>query len=99
MLCCRVYGIIPNMVLDEATASIDSATDVVLQRVIREEFSSCTMITIAHRVPIVIDSDMVGPFLCSNIDLDMAGKLVEYEKPSRLIENQSSAFSKLVAEY
>ncbi|KAG6538857.1 ABC transporter C family member 8-like [Zingiber officinale] len=79
------------LVLDEATASIDSATDAVLQRVIREEFSNCTVITIAHRVPTVIDSDMVMVL--------SYGKMVEYDEPSRLIENQSSAFSKLVAEY
>nr|XP_010915338.1 ABC transporter C family member 8 [Elaeis guineensis] len=79
------------LVLDEATASIDSATDAILQRVIRQEFSSCTVITVAHRVPTVMDSDMVMVL--------SYGKLVEYDKPSKLMETQNSAFSKLVAEY
>nr|XP_007135572.1 hypothetical protein PHAVU_010G140600g [Phaseolus vulgaris]ESW07566.1 hypothetical protein PHAVU_010G140600g [Phaseolus vulgaris] len=78
------------LVLDEATASIDSATDVILQRIIRQEFSECTVITVAHRVPTVIDSDMVMVL--------SYGKLVEYDKPSKLMDTNSS-FSKLVAEY
>ncbi|KAL5697636.1 ATP-binding cassette sub- C member 8 [Ranunculus cassubicifolius] len=78
------------LVLDEATASIDSATDAILQKVIREEFSNCTVITVAHRVPTVVDSDMVMVL--------SYGKLVEYDAPSKLMETNSS-FSKLVAEY
>ncbi|KAL4194336.1 hypothetical protein AMTRI_Chr05g68090 [Amborella trichopoda] len=78
------------LVLDEATASIDSATDAVLQKVIRKEFSNCTVITVAHRVPTVTDSDLVMVL--------SYGKLLEYDKPSRLMETNSS-FAKLVAEY
>ncbi|XP_058723952.1 ABC transporter C family member 8-like [Vicia villosa] len=78
------------LVLDEATASIDSATDAILQRVIRQEFEECTVITVAHRVPTVIDSDMVMVL--------SYGKLMEYDEPSKLMETNSS-FSKLVAEY
>ncbi|GKD51566.1 ABC transporter C family member 8-like protein, partial [Tanacetum coccineum] len=78
------------LILDEATASIDSATDNILQRIIREEFSSCTVITVAHRVHTVIDSDkvMVLSF----------GEMVEYDEPFKLMETDSF-FSKLVAEY
>ncbi|GMH14234.1 hypothetical protein Nepgr_016075 [Nepenthes gracilis] len=78
------------LVLDEATASIDSATDATLQKIIRKEFSKCTVLTVAHRVPTVIDSDMV--MVLSN------GRLVEYDEPPKLMQKNSS-FSKLVAEY
>ncbi|KAL6619883.1 hypothetical protein ACP70R_035022 [Stipagrostis hirtigluma subsp. patula] len=79
------------LVLDEATASIDSATDAILQKVIKQEFSGCTVITIAHRVPTVTDSDMVMVL--------SYGKMIEYDRPSSLMENEDSAFCKLVAEY
>ncbi|CAN6354014.1 unnamed protein product [Urochloa humidicola] len=79
------------LVLDEATASIDSATDAILQRVIKQEFSECTVITIAHRVPTVIDSDMIMVL--------SYGKMIECDRPSSLMENKESAFCELVDEY
>ncbi|XP_019101462.1 PREDICTED: ABC transporter C family member 3 isoform X2 [Camelina sativa] len=79
------------LVLDEATASVDTATDNLIQKTLREHFSDCTVITIAHRISSVIDSDMV--LLLSN------GSIEEYDTPVRLLEDKSSSFSKLVAEY
>ncbi|KAG5514660.1 hypothetical protein RHGRI_035904 [Rhododendron griersonianum] len=79
------------LVLDEATASVDSATDNLIQKIIRTEFRDCTVCTIAHRIPTVIDSDLV--LVLSD------GRVAEYNTPARLLEDKSSMFLKLVSEY
>ncbi|KAK8990069.1 hypothetical protein V6N11_008586 [Hibiscus sabdariffa] len=50
---------LPNKLDSSAKASIDTTMDATLQQIIRQEFSECTVITVAHRVPTVIDSEMV----------------------------------------
>ncbi|GLJ18144.1 hypothetical protein SUGI_0320510 [Cryptomeria japonica] len=79
------------LVLDEATASVDTATDNLIQRTLRSVPYGCTVITIAHRIPTVIDSDQV--LVLSE------GKITEYDSPAKLLEDQSSSFAKLVSEF
>ncbi|CAH9117083.1 unnamed protein product [Cuscuta europaea] len=79
------------LVLDEATASVDTTTDNLIQQTLRKNFSDSTVITIAHRITSVLDSDMV--LLLSN------GLVAEYDTPANLLDNKTSLFSKLVDEY
>ncbi|ESW18595.1 hypothetical protein PHAVU_006G053900 [Phaseolus vulgaris] len=79
------------LVLDEATASVDTATDNLIQQTLRQYFSDCTVITIAHRITSVINSDMI---LLLN-----EGLIEEYDSPARLLEDKFSSFAQLVAKY
>ncbi|KAL6561922.1 Canalicular multispecific organic anion transporter 1 [Orobanche gracilis] len=76
------------LVLDEATAAVDVRTDALIQKTIREEFKSCTMLIIAHRLNTIIDCDRV-------LLLD-AGQVVEFDTPETLLQKKDSAFSKMV---
>ncbi|XP_078182457.1 multidrug resistance-associated protein 5 [Carex rostrata] len=79
------------LVLDEATASVDTTTDNLIQGIIRSEFKDCSVCTIAHRIPTVIDSDLV--LVLSD------GRIAEYDAPQNLLEDRNSIFLKLVSEY
>ncbi|KAK9267442.1 hypothetical protein L1049_009868 [Liquidambar formosana] len=76
------------LVLDEATAAVDVRTDALIQKTIRDEFKSCTMLIIAHRLNTIID--------CERILLLDAGQVLEYDTPERLLLNEGSAFSGMV---
>ena len=67
--------------------SLDDVTDALIQRIIRQKFSSHTIIAVAHKLDTITDFDKVAV-------LDK-GSLVELESPHKLLANPSSAFSHL----
>ncbi|KAJ1722150.1 hypothetical protein LPJ53_003386 [Coemansia erecta] len=78
------------LVLDEATAAIDNETDAIIQKSIREQFRNCTVLTIAHRLETVTDSDMI-------LVVD-GGKVAEFDTPGNLLASESSLFAQLMQE-
>lgn len=78
------------VLMDEATASIDAATDEAVQRAMRREFAECTVLTIAHRISTVLDYDRI-------LVLE-AGRVAEFGPPSVLIAQPNSLFKQLCDE-
>ncbi|KAJ7255868.1 multidrug resistance-associated ABC transporter [Mycena haematopus] len=72
------------LVMDEATASVDYATDELIGKTIRREFAQSTILTIAHRLRTVIDYDRV-------MLLDQ-GRIAEFDPPGVLLRNPNSKF-------
>ncbi|XP_067128895.1 ATP-binding cassette sub-family C member 4-like [Centruroides vittatus] len=90
-LICLARAILRNnkiIVMDEATSNIDKSTDCRVQKIIREKFQSCTVLTIAHRLHTIIDSDRV-------LVLE-SGKLKEFDSPYELLKNVNGTFYNLV---
>lgn len=77
--------------MDEATSSIDIKTDALIQDTITKEFKNCTVITVAHRINTIINSDKV-------MTMD-SGKIVEYDNPETLRNKENSLFHKLLEEF
>ncbi|KAI9475097.1 P-loop containing nucleoside triphosphate hydrolase protein [Coemansia mojavensis] len=76
------------VILDEATANIDSHTDQLIQQLIRQEFAHSTVLTIAHRLNTVMDSDRI---LVMN-----QGHVVEFDTPQALLQQPGSLFKQMV---
>ncbi|KAJ1821520.1 hypothetical protein LPJ60_002558, partial [Coemansia sp. RSA 2675] len=75
------------LVLDEATAAIDPESDAIIQDSIRKEFKDCTVLTIAHRLNTIVDSDRI-------LVLDQ-GQVAEFDTPSALLAKEGGLFRSL----
>ncbi|KNE54789.1 hypothetical protein AMAG_00743 [Allomyces macrogynus ATCC 38327] len=78
------------LLLDECTASVDRATDNLIQATLREAFANCTILTIAHKLSTIIDSDRVLVL--------SAGEVVEYDTPYNLMTRDGSYFQHMCRE-
>ncbi|XP_012940811.1 multidrug resistance-associated protein 1 [Aplysia californica] len=72
------------LILDEATASVDLATDELLQETIRTELRGCTVLTIAHRINTVMDYDRILVL--------HQGEIAEFAPPAELLKDSRSMF-------
>ncbi|KAL3102262.1 hypothetical protein niasHS_003671 [Heterodera schachtii] len=78
------------LVLDEATASVDMATDALIQDTIRQKFNNCTIFTIAHRLATIMDYDRV-------IVLHR-GRIQEFDTPQNLLALPNSIFASMASD-
>jgi len=93
----------PIIVLDEATAAIDTATDALIQGTIRNAFSHCTIITIAHRLETVVDYDRIlvlTPVQPTGDEEDasrdqLCDSLCEFDHPYTLLSDPESEFHRM----
>ncbi|KAI8429860.1 hypothetical protein MSG28_000362 [Choristoneura fumiferana] len=78
------------LIMDEATANVDPQTDNFIQQTIRTKFASCTVLTIAHRLNTIMDSDRV-------LVMD-SGEVAEFDHPYHLLSDPKSRLSSMVRE-
>lgn len=67
---------------------MDYETDALIQKTIKTQFQNATVLTIAHRINTILDSDRV-------MVMDHS-QLVEFESPHKLLSDPSSVFYGLV---
>eukprot|EP00928_Gymnodinium_smaydae_P031980 TRINITY_DN23293_c0_g1_i1.p1 TRINITY_DN23293_c0_g1~~TRINITY_DN23293_c0_g1_i1.p1 ORF type:complete len:1367 (-),score=172.97 TRINITY_DN23293_c0_g1_i1:180-4280(-) len=70
------------VMMDEATANVDSASDEIIQRTIRSHFVNVTVLTIAHRLSTIADSSKIAVF--------EKGEVIEFGAPHDLVRNKGA---------
>ena len=78
------------LLLDEATSNVDNETDAVIQRTIRTAFRDCTVLTIAHRLHTIADSDRI-------LVLEQ-GRVAEFDAPDALLRREGGLYAALVGD-
>ncbi|XP_039470350.1 ATP-binding cassette sub-family C member 8 [Oreochromis aureus] len=76
------------LIMDEATASIDMATESILQKVVMTAFADRTVVIIAHRVHTILNADLVIVM--------KRGIILEYDRPQALLDKEDSVFASFV---
>uniref|UniRef100_A0A8C4DIN1 ATP-binding cassette, sub-family C (CFTR/MRP), member 8 n=1 Tax=Dicentrarchus labrax TaxID=13489 RepID=A0A8C4DIN1_DICLA len=76
------------LIMDEATASIDMATESILQKVVMTAFADRTVVIIAHRVHTILNADLVIVM--------KRGIILEYDRPEALLDKEDSVFTSFV---
>jgi ABC-type multidrug transport system fused ATPase/permease subunit len=84
-LLCIARSLLRNpkiLIMDKATASIDNATDAIIQEMIRSYFGSPTVLTIAHRLNTIIDSNRILVL--------REGEIAEFDSPASLLSQKKN---------
>ncbi|EFA78278.1 ABC transporter C family protein [Heterostelium album PN500] len=90
-LLCLCRALLRNskiVLMDEATASLDYETDAIIKKTIKDNFSNSTVLTIAHRLDTIYDSNRI-------LVVDK-GRLAEFDTPTALTNNPESRYTQLL---
>uniref|UniRef100_A0A3Q3VS30 ATP-binding cassette sub-family C member 5 n=1 Tax=Mola mola TaxID=94237 RepID=A0A3Q3VS30_MOLML len=90
-LLCVARALLRNskiLILDEATAAIDTETDRLIQETIHSVFGSCTTLIIAHRLNTVMG--------CGRVMVLDNGQILEFDSPAALLANENSRFRAMI---
>ena len=78
------------ILIDETTSNIDMNNEEVFLNIVRQRFTNCTVLMIAHRLKTIIN--------CDKVAVMREGRVVELGSPSELLKTENGIFSEMWAE-